>query len=93
MKLPSEKYTGGLRPWEFAPGSLESRAAARAMLEANEASVERFQIVNCIPSPYWDNSIPHVGAWSKTTDGGLMRVVYIPPDTDKETERRILATP
>jgi hypothetical protein len=63
------------------------------MLGAKEATVERLQIISSIPSGYWDNSLPHVGGWQPTKDGGLMRMVYLPPDTDKETEKRILATP
>jgi hypothetical protein len=36
---------------EFPLGSMESRAAARALLEAQERDVRRLQIVDCIPRP------------------------------------------
>jgi len=80
-------------PWEFEIGSAESRAAARAMLESREKGVRRLQIVSCVPRPRQDNSVPSVGPWQSTTDGGLVRVVNVPPGTDEETLRRLLATP
>ena len=43
---------GGVpRPEEFPLGSMESRAAARAMLEAQERGVRRVQIIHSIPRP------------------------------------------
>jgi hypothetical protein len=78
-------------PWEFAVGSAESRAAARAMLEARDEGVPRLQIAHSVPSPRQDNSRPRLGQWTPMIDGGFMRVVYIPQNTDVETRERILA--
>jgi hypothetical protein len=63
---------------------MESRAAARAMLEAQGKGVRRLQIVHCIPRPYQDNSKPHVGAWIPMIDGSFTRLLYIPSATDEE---------
>jgi hypothetical protein len=80
-------------PWEYPIASLKSRAAARAVLDARERNVKRLQVVISIPAGLKDNSKPHVGPWQPMIKGGFMRVVYIPPGTEEETERRILATP
>ena len=82
-----------LKAWEFPLGSAESRAAARAMLEAQERNVQRLQITHCVPRPCQDNSRLHVGDWQQRIDGSLLRLVYVPPNTDEETLRRILAAP
>lgn len=81
------------RPEEFPLGSMESRAAARALLEAREKDVRRVQIIHSIPHPNEDHSRPHVGHWQQWGDGGLMRLIYVPPGTDEETLSRVLATP
>ena len=81
------------RPDEFPLGSMESRAAARALLEAQERGVRRVQIIHSIPHPNEDDSRPHVGHWQQWGEGGLMRLIYVLPNTDEETLRRILATP
>lgn len=80
------------KPWQFPLASPESRAAARALLEAREKGVQRLQIVHSVPSPRQDNSHPRIGEWTPMLDGGLMRLVYIPPKTDEETRERILST-
>ena len=81
------------RPWEFPPGSVESRAAARAMLDHAEAERERVTIVSRIPEPAWElegaegegpapadwNNKIHVGEWNECPDGRLWRMVYVPP--------------
>ena len=81
------------RPEEFPLGSMESRVAARAVLELRETQVRRVQIVHSVPRPCQDNSKPHVGAWIPMIEGASTRLVYIPSETDEETRRQILATP
>jgi hypothetical protein len=80
-------------PWEFEVGSAESRAAARAMLESRERNVRRIQLVHHVPRGGKDDSVPRVGPWRPTDDGGLLRLVYVPSGTDEETTRRLLDTP
>lgn len=89
----SRSISDSLRPEDFPIGSPESRAAARAMLQTRESNIRRLQMVSAIPRPRQDNSRPHVGAWQPMSDGGFMRVVYVPPETDEETIERLLATP
>jgi hypothetical protein len=88
----SNNEDGLPRPYEFPLGSAESRAAARAMLEAQERGVRRLQIIFDAPRPRREGE-PHtkVGPWFETEDGGLMRYVFVPPGTDEETLRRLLA--
>jgi hypothetical protein len=82
------------KPGDFPIGSPESRAAARAMLEARMKGMRRLQIVtNVRVFSYPDNSKPHVTPWTETLDGCLMRFIYVPNGTDEETEDQFLATP
>ena len=79
------------RPWNFPPGSVESRAAARAMLEHADSERERITILCSLPEPAWDadegedsepedrNKKIRVGEWSECPDGRLWRMVYVPP--------------
>ena len=79
------------RPEEFPLGSMESRAAARAMLEAQEKGVRRLQIIIAAPRPRREGEPrTKVGPWFETADG-LTRYVFVPPGTDEETLRRLLA--
>jgi hypothetical protein len=82
-----------IMPWKFALASPESRAAARAMLEARQTGARRLQLVTSIQRPRQDNSLPRVGDWTPIPGGRLMRLVYIPPDIGCDTRERILATP
>jgi hypothetical protein len=71
-----------LRPEDFPVGSPESRAAARAVVEASNRGVRRFQIVSHIPRP-WRGEGPEPEGWNKKPyvgpdDGSPMRIVYIP---------------
>ena len=56
------------RPWEFPPGSIESRAAARAMLEHADSERERIEIVSYIPEPAWEHEGGEEGEGSKPDD-------------------------
>ena len=92
MRVRTSDSDGLPRPEEFPLGSTESRAAARAMLDAQRRAVRRVQIIHSIPHPNEDDSRPHVGHWQQWGEGGLMRLIYVPPGTDEETTRHLLAT-
>lgn len=81
------------RPEEFPLGSAESRAAARAMQELRERGIARLQIIfDIFDTPSHANLVPEVGPWYES-NGTLTRILFIPPGTDEETQRRLLATP
>jgi hypothetical protein len=71
-----------MKPGDFPLGSLESRAAARAMLEDAEGSRLRLTIVSYLQRPGRDNSQIHIGAWQACPDGLRMRMVYVPSGMD-----------
>ena len=94
MRVRTSNSDGLPRPEEFPLGSPESRAAARAMLEAQERDVRRVSIILDAPRPQHEGEPDtKVGPWYKTADGALMRTVIVPPGTDENTLRRVLATP
>lgn len=80
-----------VRPEDFLVGSAESRAAARAALEARDTDMRRIQIVSHVERPRQDNSVPHIGPWQQAGDGSLMRIVYVPPGTDEEARESEMA--
>jgi hypothetical protein len=73
-----------MRPADFPLGSPESRAAARMQAQREQNSLKRIEIIWNVPrpqrelSPGTDNYMPHASPWQRTTDGGLMRIVYCP---------------
>ena len=58
-------------------GSVESRAAARAMREWKHSTRKRVEYVSCIPSGRHDSRI-RFGPWQERRDGTLFRYVYVP---------------
>jgi hypothetical protein len=80
-----------VRPEDFSVGSAESRAAARAALEARDGSVRQLEIVSYIERPRQDNSVTHIGPWQRIGDGSLMRIAYVSPGTGGEAIQRLLA--
>ncbi len=44
MEQSNSKPTGAPKPWDFAPGSLESRAAARALAEGRSEGAEEINV-------------------------------------------------
>lgn len=69
------------RPEEFPVGSVESRAAVRAIFESGKS--DRVQLVIAVPRPRREGeSDTIVGPWYKTADGALTRTVIVPPGTD-----------
>lgn len=92
MSNGNRRPEGWPHPASFPVGSDESRAAARALLEERENISDRLQVVSHIPHWDQDNTRPHIGPWQPTISGTPMRVVYVPPGTDEETLRQLLAT-
>ncbi len=79
-----------MKPSDFALGSPESRAAARAALERRRAGRKRIDIVSSIPRPGGDGGI-HLGTWIECDDGSLFRLSSIPAGmTIAEAERIVL---
>ncbi len=64
-------------PGDFPIGSVESRAAARAMLASGASGPPRFEIVHHVARPRRDARPGHAGPWQPCTDGRLMRLVYV----------------
>lgn len=95
MSQSNSKRERWPHPANFPLGSNESRAAVRAMLEARDCGAPRLQIVNDMPRPIRSerDKTPQIGTWTPMEGGGFVRLVGIPPGTDEETVRRILATP
>ncbi len=88
MKQSTEKRRVLPAPWDFPPGSVESRAAARAMLEHAEDGRKRIEFVTNTwfachgegPQPP-DWTKPFATAWRLEPDGSLFRMVYVPTGT------------
>jgi hypothetical protein len=93
MQQSNEKPTDAPRPWDSTVGSLESRAAARIMLQHAKDRRERIEIVSCTPRPRQDNSRPHATPWTETPDGPLFRMLYVPPGMAEDEARRIVDKP
>lgn len=78
----------GARPGDYAIGSPQSRAAARAVLARRFAVREKLDIVvsTYVASPGFDT--PHLGEWIEGADGKLTRFSRLPPGmTIAEAER------
>jgi hypothetical protein len=89
----------GRRPGDYALGSVESRAAARAAVEQRRASQKRRElvIICSIPRPNHENDPeldpigPVVHDWHMANDGVLERICWIPPGMTVEEAERICA--
>ncbi len=79
-----------MKPGDFALGSSQSRAAARALLERRFAARKRIDIVCSIPRPREDGEI-HIGTWTEGADGSLFRFSSLPPGMTIEEAERIVA--
>jgi len=87
--LPATDSLPNNGPGDFPIGSLESRAAARALLEGNTR--QRLEFIHYVPiRPIQDMTKPHATPWVVTQDGELFRLVYVPADMDTEEAQRIL---
>jgi hypothetical protein len=68
-----------VRPGDFPLGSLESRAAARALAGTRSDSAPRIQLIHSVHRPHLDHRRIHVSAWGETGDGRFFRCIYVPP--------------
>jgi RecB family exonuclease len=80
----------GLRLGDYALGSPQSRAAARALLERRFAERRRIDIVCSIPRPGAERGI-QIGTWREGADGSLIRLSNLPPGMTIEEAERIVA--
>jgi hypothetical protein len=76
----------------FPLGSIQSRAAARALLEHQFAGRRRIDIVCSIPRPAADGEI-QIGTWTEGADGALIRFSNLPPGMTIEEAERIVSQP
>jgi hypothetical protein len=78
---------------DYPIGSLQSRAAARAMLERRFAGRKRFEIVTrpIVDDP--DFVEPRVGEWREGLDGTLWRHSYLPARMSIKEAERIASQP
>jgi hypothetical protein len=89
----------GQRPGNYALGSIESRAAARAAVEQRRASQKKrdFILISSVPRPNYANDPnfdplgPIVHDWHMAADGVLERMCVIPPGMTIEEAERICA--
>jgi hypothetical protein len=81
-----------MKPGDFALGSSQSRAAARALLACRFAARKRMEIVSSIPRPGGDGGI-HIGTWTEGADGSLFRFSSIPPGMTIQEAERIVSQP
>jgi hypothetical protein len=80
------------KPGDYAVGTPESRAAARAMLEAKRADRKRVDIVCSIPRPGAEDAI-HIGKWIENPDGSLFRFSNVPAGMTIAEAERIVSQP
>jgi hypothetical protein len=81
-----------LKPGDFALGSSQSRAAARAVLDRRNAARRRIDVVSSIPRPGAWGEI-RIGTWIEGEDGVLFRFSTIPPGMTIQEAERIVAQP
>lgn len=81
-----------MKPGEFAVGSGQSRAAARALLERRRAGRKRIDVVSSIPRPAGDGEI-RIGTWTEGSDGTLFRFSSLPPGMTIGEAERIVSQP
>ena len=80
----------GARPGDYAVGSPQSRAAARALLERRFAARKRLEIVCSIPRPGAVGEI-RIGEWIEGADGTIFRTSNIPAGMTIQEAERIVA--
>ena len=75
------------KPGDYPVGTPQSRAAARALLEAKRLGRERVDLVCSIPRPGDEGAI-HIGKWIEKPDGSVFRFSNVPAGmTIAEAER------
>ncbi len=89
----TSKGTGdkGARPGDFTLGSIQSRAAARALLARRFEGRNRrgLTLVTNIPRPGCDEI--RIGEWREGDDGTLMRICFLPAGMSIDEAERIVA--
>ena len=81
-----------LKPGDFALGSRQSRAAARAVLERRKTGQRRIDVFGSIPRPYTNSEI-RIGTWQEGEDGVLFRYSNIPAGMTIQEAERIVSQP
>lgn len=82
----------GARPGDYAVGSPQSRAAARAILERRSATQRRTDVISSVPRSGDEGGI-RIGDWIECDDGSLFRFSTIPAGMKiEEAERIVLQT-
>jgi len=79
--MARESYNEGAkgpRPWDFALGSVESRAAARLKVARWFDGRKRITLIMDIPRPRTDKPRVIFGDWTERPDGSLYRLVHAP---------------
>jgi hypothetical protein len=79
-----------LKPGDFALGSSQSRAAARALLERRFASRERLTLILDLETGCME---PRIGEWQEGTDGTLVRLCALPDGMTLQEAERIVSQP
>jgi hypothetical protein len=82
-----------MKPGDFALGSGQSRAAARAMLERRFASRKRMEIIYSIPRPGAAEGEIRIGDWIEGQNGMLFRTCNIPAGMTIQEAERIVSGP
>jgi hypothetical protein len=80
-----------MKPGDYAIGSPESRAAARAVLERRLAERNRggLTLITNIPRPSGDGI--RIGEWCEGADGTLMRICFLPTAMTIEEAEQVAA--
>lgn len=90
-----QKGTGagelGARPGDYALGSAQSRAAARAALEQRLAGRKKLDIVFLSSVPFPHGEGVKVGEWQEGAGGIPMRFSWLPAGMTIEEAERIVA--
>lgn len=81
-----------MKPGDFALGSSQSRAAARALLERRFEARKRTSIIISIPRPGANGEI-RIGDWMEGPDGTLFRTCNVPAGMTIQEAERIVSQP
>jgi hypothetical protein len=67
-----------MKPNDFPIGSLESRVAARKLVNLRNKDLKRLRIISHIPTGGEDNSRVRFGGWQNWGEDTLAQLVYVP---------------
>ena len=79
-----------MKPGDFPIGSLESRAAARAVLKSRMRGRPTVQMLGRFEGQ--DESALIIGPWQSSNNGGFWRGLQVPRGSSKEAINRFLET-